>query len=211
LATHIKALVLSHEGMNDMNEYDDEPQAWAKGSMNFNVAITNAQEDFFVREVADRMAETISRDMIKRMEDATKELVEVKVMARLEEVVTDVINKGLSAELQPSDEFSTPKGQPITPLEFIAKGAENFLDGHVNDRGEATSKSNYGNSTSRRIDYFMRGVVTKQFDDELKKEVVAMKNEIRGQMKSAAAEWLAKFQAETVAGVEGAKALQLRT
>lgn len=30
-------------------------------------------------------------------------------------------------------------------------------------------------------------------------------------MAAPAAEWLAKFQAETVAGVEGAKALQLRT
>lgn len=193
------------------DEYDGEPTAWAKGSMNFNVAITNAQEDFFIREVADRMADRISKDMIERMEAATKELVEVKVMARLEEVITDVINKGLSADVQPSDEFSTPKGQPITPLEFIAKGAENFLEGHVDDKGEATSKSQYGNRTSRRIDYFMRGVITNGFDAELKKEVDAMKTEIRNQMKSAAAEWLAKFQAETVAGVEGAKALQLRT
>lgn len=197
--------------MNDFDEYDDEPQAWAKGSMNFNVAITNAQEDFFVREVADRMADKISRDMIERMEDTAKELIEAKVMARLEEVISDVIDKGLSAELQPSDEFSTPKGEPITPLEFIAKGAENFLDGHVNDKGEAASPSAYGSRTTRRIDYFMRGVITKQFDDELKREVQTMKTEIRGQMKSAAAEWLAKFQAETVAGVEGAKALQLRT
>ncbi len=57
----------------------------------------------------------------------------------------------------------------------------------------------------------MKGVITKQFEDELKAEVRTMKDEIRNQMKSAAAEWLAKFQAETVAGVEGAKALQLRT
>lgn len=197
--------------MNDFNdEFDDEPQGWAKGSMNFNVAITNTQEDFFIREVADRMANTISRDMIKRMEDAAKELIETKVMARLEEVVSGVIERGLSSELQPSDEFSTPKGQPITPLEYIAKGAENFLDGHVDDNGNSAKPSAYGSRTTRRIDYFMQGVITKQFDDELKKEVTAMKNEIRNQMKSAAAEWLAKFQAETVAGVEGAKALQLR-
>jgi len=113
--------------------------------------------------------------------------------------------------LQPSDEFSPPKGQPITPLEFIAKGAENFLDGHVNDKGEATSPSAYGSRTSRRIDYFMQGVITKQFEDELKREVKAMKDEIRNQMKSAAAEWLAKFKAETVAGGEGAKDLQPST
>jgi hypothetical protein len=196
-----------------MNDYDqdDEPQAWAKGSMNFNVAITNAQEDFFVREVADRMADKISHDMIKGMQATAAELIETKVMARLEEVVSEVIDKGLSSPLQPSDEFSTPKGQPITPLEFIAKGAESFLDGHVNDKGEATKPSGYGDRTSRRIDYFMKGVITKQFDDELKKEVTAMKTEIRNQMSAAAAEWLAKFQAETVAGIEGAKALQVRT
>lgn len=196
--------------MSDFDEYDGEPQAWAKGSMNFNVGITNAQEDFFVREVADRVADKISRDMIDRMENTAKDLIEAKVMARLEEVVSDVIDKGLSAELQPSDEFSTPKGQPITPLEFIAKGAENFLDGHVDEKGNSVSPSSY-NRTSRRIDHFMKGVITKQFEDELKAEVRTMKDEIRNQMKSAAAEWLAKFQAETVAGVEGAKALQLRT
>jgi hypothetical protein len=196
-----------------MSDYDqdDEPQAWAKGSMNFNVAITNAQEDFFVREVANRMADKISKSMIERMEAKAAELIEAKVMTRLEEVVSDVIDKGLSSPLQPSDEFSTPKGQPITPLEFIAKGAENFLDGHVNDKGEATKPSSYGDRTSRRLDYFMKGVITTQFEDELKKEVTAMKTEIRNQMSAAAAEWLAKFQAETVAGIEGAKALQVRT
>lgn len=194
----------------DYDDYEDEPQDWAKGSMNFNVSITNSQEDFFVREVANRMADKVSRDMIKRMEEQAQEIIETKVMARLEEIVSDVIDKGLSKELQPSDEFSTPKGAPITPLEYIAKGAENFLYGHVNDKGESAAPSSYGR-TNRRIDYLMSGVITRQFEDELKAEVKKMKDDIRGQMKSAAAEWLAKFQAETVAGVEGAKALQLRT
>lgn len=193
----------------DYDEYN-EPQDWAKGSMNFEVKITNSQEDFFVREIADRLCEKVSKDMLDRIKDTADEMIENKVLGRMQEVIDEVIEKGLTKELQPSDEFSTPKGEPITPLEYIARGAENFLDGHVNEKGEACRPSSY-NRTKRRIDHFMSDVITKQFEDELNKEVRAMKNQIRDQMKSAAAEWLAKFQAETVTGVENAKALQLRT
>lgn len=190
-----------------MGYYDDEePQDWAKGSMNFEVKITNSQEDFFVQEIANRLCERVSKDMIKRIEERAHELIETRVVARLEEVVTDVIDKGLTRELQPSDEFSTPKGEPITPLEFIAKGAENFLDQHVDDKGNATEPSSY-NHTKRRIDHFMQGVITRQFEDEINKEVKTIKAEILSQMKAAASAWLAKFQAETATGIENAKAL----
>ena len=195
----------------DYDEYDEESQrAWAKGSMNFNVSITNAQEDFFVREVADRMADKVSKEMIKGIEQRAHELIETKVLERLEEVISDVIEKGLTKELQPSDEFSTPKGVPVTPLEFIAKGAESFLQTPVDGDGHAVTPGAYSRGKPR-IHHYMQGVITRQFEDEIGKEVKAMKSQIRDQMKNAAAEWLAKFQAETVTGVENAKALQLRT
>lgn len=189
----------------DYNEYD-EPQDWAKSSMKFEVNITNSQEDFFVREIADRLCDRVSKEMIERVESKAHELIETRVVARLEEVVTEVIEKGLSREVQPSDQFSTPKGQPVTPLEFIAKGAENFLEQHVDDKGNVVSPSAY-NRTTRRIDQFMKGVITRQFEDEINREVKSIKAEILSQMKAAASAWLAKFQAETAAGIEKAKAL----
>lgn len=185
---------------------DDEPQDWAKGSMRFEVKITNSQEDFFVREIADRLCDRVSKDMLKGIEDKAHELIEAKVVTRLEEVVNDIIEKGLTRELQPSDEFSTPKGEPVTPLEFIAKGAESFLEQHVDEKGNATSPSSY-NRTKRRIDHFMQGVITRQFEDEINKEVRTIKADILNQMKAAASAWLAKFQAETATGIEKAKAL----
>jgi len=58
---------IKDETMNDFYD-DDEPQDWAKGSMNFNVAITNSQEDFFIREVADRKADKIRKSRIESKE-----------------------------------------------------------------------------------------------------------------------------------------------
>ena len=192
------------------DEYDEEQPTWDADAMKFEVKISNVQEDAFVRNISQGLAERVSKEMLQRIEDTANALIEQRLTAKLQEVVTDIIDKGLSRELQPSDEFSTPKGEPITPLEFIAKGAEKFLEQHLDDNGNIVTPNTFSRRTSRRIDIYMRGVITAQFEKELGAEVAAMKTQIRDQMKAAASEWLAKFQAETVAGVEKAKALASR-
>lgn len=189
-----------------MNDHTEQDLGWADGTMTFKVEIKNVQEDFFVREISDRMAERVSGEMIDLITDRANKLIEEKLFTHLDATIDKIVEEGLTTELQPSDEFSTPKGEPITPLEYIAKGAESFLEQHVDSKGNAVSPSSM-NRTKRRIDQYMEGVITRQFEDEIAKEVRKIKEQILQQMKAAASEWLAKFQAETATGIEQAKAL----
>ena len=186
-----------------------EPMDWAHGSMTFKVDIGGLQEDFFIREIADRLVEQVSKNMIERIESTANELIEQRLRARMDAIIADVIEKGMTTPMQPSDAFSHPKGEPITAAEFIALGAEQYLEAHVNSEGKPSKPGSYSH-TQKRMEYFLSQVVTKQFSDEIGKQVREITMQIREQMKSAAAAWLAKFQAETVVAVEKAKALAIR-
>ncbi len=195
------------------DEYeDDEPQDWPKGSMNFEVKISNYQEDFFVREVAERLCEKVSTDSLDRIDATANELIETRLRGRMDAIITDVLEKGLTATVQPSDTFSNPKGEPISPAEFIAQGAETFMSERVERDGSTASRNSYGNVKGHwtRMEWALAHVINKQFEDEMKKAVSEITKSIRLQMQEAAAAWMAKFQAETVAQVEGAKQLASR-
>ncbi len=189
---------------------DDEPQDWPKGSMNFEVKISNYQEEFFIREVAERLCEKVSRDSLDRIDATANELIETRLRGRMDAIINDVLEKGLAAMVQPSDTFSNPKGEPISPAEFIAQGADKFMSERVGRDG-TTETDVYGNKKGNtRMEWALAQVVNKQFEDEMKKAVSEITKSIRLQMQEAAAAWMAKFQAETVAQVEGAKQLASR-
>lgn len=196
----------------DYDDFEDEhePQDWAKGSMNFNVAITNTQEDFFIREIADRLADKVSRDMEKRITAHIEETLVTKLTKQVDDVVEELVTKGMQATMQPSDQFSNPKGEPITLTDFIAGKASGYLEETVDREGKPARPNGFGQTVQSRLSYILQGVVTRELDDEVKKGVSEIKTKVRNQMKSAAAEWLAKFQAETVAGIESAKQLASR-
>lgn len=196
----------------DYDDFEDErePQDWAKGSMNFSVAITNTQEDFFIREIADRLADKVSRDMEKRITAHVEETLVAKLTKQVDDVIDELVTKGMQATMQPSDQFSNPKGEPITLTDFVAEKASGYLEETVDLEGKPAQRSAYGKTVQPRLSYILQGVVTREIDDEIKKGVSEIKVKVRNQMKSAAAEWLAKFQAETVAGIEKAKQLASR-
>ena len=130
----------------------------------------------------------------------------------MDDVVNELVSKGMNAPMQPSDQFSNPKGEPITLTEFISEKASGYLEEVVGpDGGPKSTAYNSGHLNGPRLERLMSGVVTKEFDKEINKGVTEIKNEIRGLMQKAAAEWLAKFQAETVAAIEGAKSLAIRS
>ena len=193
--------------MTDQYE-DDEPQDWPKGSMNFEVKISNYQEDFFIREIADRLCEKVSGDSLNRVEEIAGDLIETRLRSRMDSIITDVLEKGMSTTMQPSDNFSNPKGESITPAEFIAQGAEKYMSDTVQRDGSPHDR--YGGQSMTRLQWALAEVVTKKFEDEMRKAVSEITGQIREQMKEAAAAWMAKFQAETVAKIEGAKELASR-
>jgi hypothetical protein len=198
--------------MNDQYE-NDEPQDWPKGSMTFEVKISNYQEDFFVREIADRLCEKVSRGSLDRIDKTANELIEGRLRGRMNAIITDVLEKGLTATVQPSDNFSNPKGEPISPAEFIAQGAEKYMSERVDREGKTpdpTAYSHMGKGHWTRMEWALAQVINKQFEDEMKKAVSEITKSIRLQMQEAAAAWMAKFQAETVTQIEGAKQLASR-
>ncbi len=197
--------------MTDQYE-DDEPQDWPKGSMNFEVKISNYQEEFFIREIADRLCETMSKDSLDRIDKTANDLIETRLRGRMDAIINDVLEKGLAATIQPSDTFSNPKGEPISPAEYIARGAETYMSERVEKDGSTASASTYGNVKGHwtRMEWALARVVDRQFEDEMKKAVSEITKSIRLQMQEAAAAWMAKFQAETVAQIEGAKQLASR-
>ena len=193
-----------------MQDYDDEhPEDFGSKAMTFNVEISNFQQDFFTNEIAHQLADRVTSGMRREIEDTANELIHKKLHEQMEATIADVIEKGMNTPIQPSDNFSNPKGGVITMSDFIAQGAEKYLETTTNDRGVPEKRSSY-NRVETRLNRFLAQVITNDIDNEIRKQVATITTEIRNQMKSAAAEWLAKFQAETVAGVEKAKALASR-
>lgn len=195
--------------MYDYDEREDyEP--WEKDSMEFSVKIESIQEELFVQAVARDLADRISGRMIKKIEAHVEETIVAKLTARVDEVVEGLVSKGMQAEMQPSDQFSNPKGDPITLTQFIAEKAEGYLEETVSRDGGKPNTGFNANNT-KRINYIMQGVIDREFEKEVSKGVMDIKKDIRSQMQQAAAEWLAKFQAETVTGIEKAKTLAIRS
>ena len=73
--------------------------------------------------------------------------------------------------MQPSDQFSNPKGEPITLTDFIAEKAEGYLSESVNDKGEPTASTAYGSRTTPRLNYLMSDVIDAAFDKEVQRGV----------------------------------------
>ena len=195
-----------------MDYYEDEQERepWEKDSMTFSVKIESLQEELFVSEVARDIASRVSSKMIKEIEKRAEETILTALTKRVDDVVADLVSKGMQATMQPSDQFSNPKGEPITLTEFIAEKAGGYLEEKVNDSG-APYTGGYSERAQTRLNHHLRGVINSEFEKEVNSGVTEIKNTIRNQMKEAAAEWLAKFQAETVTGIEKAKALASRT
>ena len=193
-------------------DYEDreEYEPWEKDSMKFTVGIEALQEEIFVTAIASDLASRISGKMLKKIEAHVEDTIVAALTARVDEVVNDLVSKGMQATMQPSDQFSNPKGEPITLTDFIAEKASGYLEETVGPNG-GPKDTGYNDRNEKRINQLMAGVVTKEFDKEVNQGVTEIKNEIRGLMQKAAAEWLAKFQAETVTAIEGAKTLAIRS
>lgn len=192
-----------------MDYYEDGPEyeePWDKESMEFKVQIQNIQEDVFVSAIARDLAGRVSKKMLKKIEDHVEETILSALTARVDQVVNDLVSKGMNSPMQPSDQFSNPKGDPITLTEFIAEKASVYLDEKVNSDGSRSS-GGYNDRSKPRIEWVMANVIDAEFKKDVESGVRDIKSEIRNQMKSAAAEWLAKFQAQTVSGIEAAKQL----
>ena len=192
-------------------DYDEcaEYEPWEQDSMKFTVGIEAMQEEVFVTAIASDLANRVSTKMLKKIEAHVEETITAKLTARVDEVVEELISKGMQAQMQPSDQFSNPKGDPVTLTEYIADKASGYLEEVVGTDGGAP-RQGYNSTNIKRIDFMMGRVVDSAFEKEMQAGVSEIKRNIRDQMKEAAAAWLAKFQAETVTGIEQAKALASR-
>ena len=195
-----------------MNIYDDEPQyedPWDAESMEFKIKIQNIQEDVFVSAIARDLASRVSIKMLRKIEEHVEETILKTLTDRVDETISGLIENGMQTHMQPSDQFSNPKGEPITLTEFIAEKASGYLEEKVGRDGKPSTGS-YGDAKTTRLNFFLSMAIDSAFEKEVNAGVAEIKGTIRAQMKDAAAAWLSKFQAETVSGIEAAKALASR-
>lgn len=118
-----------------------------------------------------------------KIEEAILEAVAPNVAAEVGAMVTDVLEK----QVQPTNEFGEPTGDPITLRARVAAQVKAFLEEKVDRDGKARDRTSYGHGADcrTRAEWAISKAVEGIVNDELRKAIDMAAKTVRAQVGTA--------------------------
>lgn len=185
------------EDEREMDEIDtSEPVGSAKVTLDVPVPTVEQVAGTIARQLISQAGYDSKRMIENQVADAVNALVETKVAA----IVGPAIDEFLKRPMQPTDGFGNPIGEPVTMAGIVTKQVEQWAAVMVSRDGKPIGKDSYGGygrESMTRLEFSMAQLVDRDLQAAVKKEVDA----IKVQLKAKASAVIAKQIAEQVAAL----------
>lgn len=173
-------------------------------SIELNVTLKGYDLKDFERTIVDEVAERIWGEIGSSITDSITEKFATLVDQRVTETLQPIISEAFEQPLQRTDAFGKVVGEPMSMKDVIAGSGTDYLLTHVDPNGKPKQRDRYSSPAPTRLDIMVKSLIDQQFSKEIEKEKATAIRELRGQLKSAAAAWLAEFQGKAKAALDKA-------